>query len=140
MKKRNPTIVSVTATKVDPRESDARNQIMWLKTIPINAVHNQTAFLKILGEDHRRAVDRLKTLADMTLCVTVPGETKDFLRVRSHEDGVAVTYMEHFPKIEADEEEHYSSMCTQDYKHVVDAYRCFQMRIESDRPSQSVRV
>lgn len=139
MKKRNPTIISVTATKVDPRESDARNMIMWLKSVPITAIHNPTAYLKIVGEDHRRAVDRLATLAVMDFSVTVPGAAKDFLRVRSNSSQYGVSYMEHFPEIENDEE-HYSSMCLQVYPHVVDAFRCFQMRIESERPSQSVRV
>lgn len=139
MKKRNPTIVSVTTTKVDPRESDARNMLMWLKSVPITAIHNPTAYLKIVGEDHRRAVDRLITLADMDFSVTVPGVTKDFLRVRSDEGQFGVTYMEHFPKIENDEE-HYSSMCLQIYAHVVDAFRCFQLRIESEQPFKPVRV
>lgn len=67
------------------------------------------------------------------------GVTKDFLRVRSSDGQYGVTYMEHFPKIENDEE-HYSSMCLQIYAHVVDAFRCFQLRIESEQPFKSVRV
>lgn len=140
MKKHNPTIVSVSTRKVDPREAEARNLIMWAKTLPAKAMHQSLAYTLTLANDARDAVQRLISLADINFDVTVPGEgVFDFLRVSSQEGQFCVTYMEYFPE-EGDEGEHYSSMCRQYYPHVVDAFRCFQKRIESDRPSQSVRV
>lgn len=139
MKKRNPTIVSVTATKVDPRESQARNMIMWLKTVPTTAIHTLDVIQKILKDDGHRAVSRLVQLAEKDFIVTVPGVTKDLLRVREADGDFFVGYLEHHPATE-ENEEHFCSVCVQAYSNVVDAFRCFQLRLESGQPAKSVRV
>lgn len=145
--KRNATrspIVSIEIKRVDPRESEARNLVMWLKTIPSAAIHNPMSHVINLHNTNMRAVDCLLALAEPDFDVTVPGNTLDFLRVRSFPDvqghpTYTVRYMEFMDSTD-ELDEHYSSMCLQVYTHVVDAFRCFQMRIESEHPYTSVKV
>lgn len=137
-------IVSVVVNKVDPRESEARNLIMWLKTIPVKAIHNPMSHVINLHNANMRAVDCLLILVEPDFDVTVAGETFDFLRIRKCIDpqgkpAYAVTYLEYMQASE-EHDEHYSSMCLQAYPHVVDAFKCFQFRIESEFPYKSVKV
>ena len=145
MKHKNSTIVSVSVTRTDPREAEARNLVMWLKTVPSGAINPclATTFALHLGE--MRAVDRLKSLVVKDLDIVAPGVAPDFLRVKMIDgtDGVpmyVVGYMEYVPANQTIAEDHFSSMCTQHYTHIVDAFKCLQKRIESPQPFKSVRV
>lgn len=144
MKRTNPTIVSVEIKRVDPREAEARNLVMWLKTVPSSAIDPCLATTLALHLGEMRAVDRLKSLLVKDLNVVAPNRAPDFLRVKTIECPAGtplytVGYMEYFAEAD-DQEEHFSSMCTQHYAHVVDAFKCFQMRLESEHPYKSVRI
>lgn len=140
MKKRNPTIVSVTARRTDPREADARNIVMWLKTVPTGAVHDSLMLNLTLANDWD-CVKKLQHLANHNLDITIPVVTTDFLRVSSDKvkGNYSVTYMEYFPP-DGPEPDHYSALCTQDFAHVVDVFRALQIRIESGQPSHPAKV
>jgi hypothetical protein len=137
-------IVSIEVKRVDPREAEARNLIMWFKTVPSGAINPclATTFALHLGE--MRAVDRLKSLVVKDLDIVAPGVAPNFLRVKTIDgtDGVpmyVVGYMEYMAATDA-YEEHFSSMCTQHYTHIVDAFKCLQLRLESEHPYKSVRI
>lgn len=137
-------IVSIEIKRVDPREAEARNLVLWMRSVPSGAINPclATTFGLHLGE--MRAVDRLKALITKELDIVAPGRAPDFLRVKTieGEDGkpqYGVSYMEYFRESE-DLEEHFSSMCSQYYPHVVDAFKCLQMRLESEHPYKSVRI
>ena len=140
MKQRNPTIVSVSVRRTDPREAAARNIVMWLKTIPTGAVHNSLLFNLTLANDWD-CVKKLQHLAEHNLDITIPVVTTDFLRVGFEKGWGAyfVTYMEYFPA-EGPEPDHYSALCTQNFPHVVDVFRALQIRIESGQPSRPAKV
>lgn len=140
MKKRNPTIVSVSARRTDPREADARNIVMWLKTIPSSALHDSLMVNLTLANDWD-CVKKLEHMAEHNLDITIPVVTTDFLRVSFVKERAmySVTYMEYFPP-EGPEPDHYSALCTQEFKHVVDAFRALQIRIESGEPSRPAKV
>lgn len=148
MKQTRSPIVSIEVRKVDPRESEARNMIMWLKTLPIKAVHDQLTYRLVLGPmgDNRQAVGRLKQLCLHTLDVTVPGGTLDFMRV-TYDAGTnryQTLYLEYiypsFDEAGNPEGDCYSALCTQEFEHVVDAFKCFQFRIESEFPFKPAKV
>lgn len=140
MKKRNPTIVSVTASKVGPREFEARKLVEWLITTPLGETTDSHPYKKAVQTTlERGGIRTLKLLANYGFTARVPGRPKDSLRVGSDGEQWLVGYLEHSPKTD-EIEEHFISVCIQIYPHVVDAFRCFKMRFESDQPSRPALV
>lgn len=137
-------IVSIEIKRVDPREAEARNLVLWMRSVPSEAISPCLATTLALRLGEMRAVDRLKALIVKELDVVAPDRAPDFLRVKTieGEDGkpqYVVTYMENLRESD-DLEDHFSSMCSQYYPHVVDAFKCLQMRLESGQPYKSVRI
>ena len=146
MKTKNPTIVSVSVNRVDPREFEARNIVTWLNTLPIKAVHDQLTFRLNLGAhgDTKQAITKLKSLAAYHFDVTVPGGGLDFMRVYNADGFYFVTYAEYIHPFEnalgEPDGDHYNSLINQRYEHVVDAFKSFQFRIESETPFKPAEV
>lgn len=140
MKKQKPTIVKVSSRKIDAREPEARELVEWLKTIPTSNFHDPLVPTIVLHRPGIDAVERLTLIAWEHLDHKV-GSDFDFLRLFG-DRGMkcfGVVYMEYFAQSE-DDDEHYSSLATQDFPHVVDAVKAFKLRLESDKPFQPARV
>lgn len=139
MKKRNPTIVSVSCSKVDARERECQQLVDWLRTIPEGVVHDYIKFNEIMSNS-RRAYDKLHALSANDLSVTVPVVTADYLVlfITEFTKRYGIAYVEFTP----DEEngDHYSPIGIQHFDHPADAFRALQLRLASDAPCQAVKV
>lgn len=140
MKKQKPTIVKVSSRKIDSRESEARELVEWLKTIPTSNFHDPLVPAIVLHRPGIDAVERLTLISWEHLDHKV-GSGFDFLRLFGDRGmkRFGVVYMEYVAPSDNDDE-HYESSSTQDFHHVVDAVKAFKLRLESDKPFQVAHV
>lgn len=142
VKAKNPrsAVVSVSCRKIDSREREARELVEWLKTIPSKNFCNPLITQLTLNNEWD-AVQKLVHLADNNFDIRKFESSLDFLRVFSDKGmkQFSGTYMEYFPETDTDHE-HYSPLSTQNYAHVVDAFKSIKMRFEATLPEFPVTV
>lgn len=140
VKNTRSAVVSVSYRKIDSREREARELVEWLKTIPSKNLVSPLIVQLTLNNDWD-AAQKLVHLADNCFDIRKFDFDLDFLRVFSDKGQrqFSCTYMEYFPETDGDYE-HYSPLGTQNYGHVVDAFKSIKVRLESIRPEDPARV
>ena len=140
VKNTRSAVVSVSCRKIDSREREARELVEWLKTIPSKNLCDPLIAHLTLNNDWD-AVQKLVHLADNNFDIRKFDFDLDFLRVFSDkgQKQFSGTYMEYFPATDGDYE-HYSPLCTQNYTHVVDAFKSIKARFESILPEDPAQV
>lgn len=133
-------VVSVSCRKIDSREREARELVSWLKTLDPELFIGNPEAVKILGKA-TDSVDILKELVSSDFGLKKFFFDNDHLRVSkwsrgrwNMDDDYSTTYMEWFPESDHDEQ-HYESLCSQNFQHVVDAFKALKIRFESIHPA-----